>query len=153
MTDKKKTTSPNPEEDGTQQERYNYLSADRQAVVPGTRDFGGPPSSVLNSAVYPAYVKPEELHTEAEKAGAAFPLGDPEAEDLSVKGEDLDALHREQNKGLYEQYGSLPGQVVKVEDTPALPVTSTGGSSTGTSSTSSTSSASSTGTQTEQQKS
>ncbi len=70
-------------------EQYPYLDQTRDLHVPLAGRGDGLSSAVLNPAYYPKNVKPEILHTEAEKAGADFPEGDPDAKDESKKGEDF----------------------------------------------------------------
>jgi hypothetical protein len=76
-------------------EQYAYLDQTRTAHIPVGGQGDGVPSPMLNPAYYPKNVKPEVLHTEAEKAGADFPEGPVpcEVEDRSVNGQDIEAEH------------------------------------------------------------
>lgn len=88
-------------------EQYGYLDQTRSAAVPLGAQGDGIPSSLLNPAYYSKSVKPEAVHTEAEKAGADFPEGPipGEVEDQSVKGEDIKASPQSAPVGVYAQLG------------------------------------------------
>ncbi len=73
--DNKKDDADNP--DGlTAQEKQaggDYARLDNTRDVPVGAQGDGIPASVTNPAFYPKDLKPEVLHTEAEKAGSEWP--------------------------------------------------------------------------------
>lgn len=87
-------------------EQYGYL--DQTRTHARTLAHGdGVSSAMLNPAYYPKNVKPEALHTEAERNGADFPEGPvpDEVEDQSAKGEDFQTSPQSAPVGMYAQLG------------------------------------------------
>ncbi len=98
---------------------YRDQTRDVDRVVPFGGQGDGVPSSVLNPAYYPAAVKPEELYTENEKAGASFPTG-PKPEDVEDQSRTSEQIQQEYEAARpYLKEGSQGPQETEAEQVEA----------------------------------
>jgi protein involved in polysaccharide export with SLBB domain len=95
------------------QVEYPYMDQTRAAPIAHVRGDVDTPA-VLNPAYYPASAKPEALHTEVEKAGAAFPTHahPDDVEDLHQDGDKITEEERKRNPALHDPTQLAPGQIV-----------------------------------------